>query len=746
MNLDSAKQTFAQEAAELLEAMEDALLSLEDSPDDAELLHQVFRAMHTIKGTAGVFGYEPIVRFTHTAETVLDDVRSGERALSAGLIAVLLECRDHTGHLVDAVLAATAPDDPDALSAELVARGEALIAQLRGDADNPGVPAPAAPPVSGSASAEAAVEKLAPRQGGDDYWVISLKFGPDALRNGMDPLSFLRYLRTLGEIVEIITISSAMPPLDQFDPESCYLGFRVFFASEADKQTIESVFEFAEDDCDIAILPPHSRQERYLALLEELPDDELGRIGEMLVKVGALTEREVAQALHAQATVAGEEEPPRPLGEILVEQQRVQEAVVAQALKKQEKAKDRVAQESRYIRVDAARLGHLINLVGELVINSAAVRVMVDRHGLDDMQDVVDNVDHLVEEIRDNALQLRMVQIGETFSRFRRVVRDVSKDLGKEIDLVLSGVETELDKTVVEKINDPLTHLVRNAVDHGIESPAEREARGKPPKGMISLNAFHDSGHVVIQVKDDGAGLDPQRIRAKAEAKGLIRPEQALSHEEILRLSFEPGLSTKDQASDLSGRGVGMDVVRKNIEALRGTVELESVPGRGTTVTIILPLTLAIIDGFLVGAGAERYVIPLAQVVECVEISHEDITRQGNHYINLRGDVLPFLRLHDFFAIEGPPAGRESLVVVRFGHTKAGLVVDSLLGELQTVIKPVGKIFEQLKGVAGATVLGTGDIALILDVPELANLAHARAGFQRPAAGDRGLMPAAVRN
>jgi len=402
--------------------------------------------------------------------------------------------------------------------------------------------------------------------------------------------------------------------------------------------------------------------------------------------------------------------------------------VIEHAVKTQETVRAKHQEENRIIRVDAQRLGHLIDLVGELVTSSAAIRVMVKRAGIDNMTEVVDGVDYLVSEIRDNALQLRMVAIGESLSRFRRVVRDVSQELGKSIELVITGGETELDKTVVEKITDPLTHLIRNAVDHGIELPAVRQAAGKSTTGTIHLNAYHDSGHIVIEINDDGAGLDTTRIRAKAEAKGLVKPEDVLTHDETLRLIFTPGLSTKDQATNLSGRGVGMDVVRRNIEALRGTVELESQLGIGTKITIILPLTLAIIEGFLVGAGRDQYVIPLSQVAECVEMNVIE-TRQhcGEHYINLRGEVLPFIRLTDLFenAEENRIASqRESLVVVRFGHHKMGLVVDTLLGELQTVIKPLGKLFERLRGVAGATILGTGDIALILDVAELAASSH----------------------
>ncbi|NEV64876.1 chemotaxis protein CheA [Thiorhodococcus minor] len=713
------REAFVQEVDELLEAMESALLSLEETPEDPELLHTLFRAMHTIKGTAGVFGFDPIVDFTHRVEGVVDGLRSGERALDEPLIAILLSCRDHTLALVQAVLEG---EDPSQVSADLLGRGQQLLDRLCpepvGDLTAPVASAP-----DGYGAAK--VEKLAGREAADDYWIISLGFGPDALRNGMDPLSFLRYLGSLGEIVDIATRTDRLPPLADFDPESCYLSFQIGFQSDADKATIEGVFQFAEDDCEIDILPPRSKIEEYLALLDDLPEAQVQRLGEILVKIGALTEKEVAQALAAQAA---DQASARPLGEILVGRHDIQRSIVEQALDKQEKSKSRVAQEGRYIRVDALRLGQLITQVGELVINTAAMRVAVQRRDTDDLQEVVERVEALVGDIRDNALQLRMVQIGETFSRFRRVVRDVSKELGKEIDLVVTGGETELDKTVVEKLNDPLTHLVRNAMDHGIETPQERLACGKPAKGTLQLNAYHDSGRILVEIRDDGAGLDPQRIRAKAEARGLVEPERNLTPQETFRLIFEPGLSTKDEASSLSGRGVGMDVVRRNIEALRGSIELDSQPGQGTKVSISLPLTLAIIDGFLVGAGGEQYVIPLAQVAECVEIGREQALTHGDrHHVNLRGEVLPYLRLKEFFGIRSGAARklRESLVVVRVGHAKVGLIVDELHGELQTVIKPLGRVFENLKGVAGATVLGTGDIALILDVQQLTALLQA---------------------
>ncbi len=739
MSIDDARQTFAQEANELLHEMEDALLSMEEAPEDEEYLNSVFRSMHTIKGAAGVFGFDSIVSFTHPVETVMDTVRNGERSVDSDLIAILLECKDHTAALVEHVL----NGEDETLPPELQATGEELLARLTGEAK-----------AAGTAVVVDTDDNLEKEEGGEassDNWVISLQFGADALRNGLDPLSFLRYLGTLGEIVEIITLTQDIPSGDKMDPESCYLGFRIAFHSDANKAAIEGVFEFAQDDCDIRILPPRSKQEHYLELLQELTELDDTRLGEMLVTIGALTERELEISLGEQyqskADVerrvaeegAGENElvESKPLGQILVERKVVGKPVVEKALKKQEANRERASQEAKYIRVDSEKLGQLINLVGELVISSAAMKVQVERHGLSDVEEVVSGVEHLVEEIRDNALQLRMVQIGDTFSRFRRVVRDVSKELGKEIELRITGGETELDKTVVEKINDPLTHLIRNALDHGIESPAAREEQGKPATGTVFLNAYHDSGHIVIQIRDDGAGLDPERIRAKAEAIGLVQPDQQLSRQDTFRLIFEAGLSTKQQASDLSGRGVGMDVVRRNIEALRGTVELDSELGEGTTVTIHLPLTLAIIDGFLVAAGDESYVIPLSMVAECVEMDESEwYINEDSSYVNLRGEVLPYLRLKEFFggaALEteqqdaSTEKERQSLVVVRFGRNKAGFVVDELFGELQTVIKPLGKVFQKLRGISGATVLGSGEVALILDVQELIKQAAVRA-------------------
>ena len=714
--LDAALTTFAQESEELLLDMEEGLLALETSPNDSETINRVFRAMHTIKGSSGLFGFNVIVAFTHEAETVLDHVRQGERDIDAELISILLDSKDHTAKLIAHCLEHN--DDP--LPEALVDVSNLLIERLSGR-----------PQTAIRASDQDDSRSIESEGGGeisvDDSWLISLDFHKDALRNGMDPLSFIRYLKTLGDIKEILTLAPQMPVGEAMDPESCYLHFKIAFHSEASKQAIENVFEFAADDCDIKILPPNSKVDVYLTLLESVDESQVQRLGEMLINIGALTPNDVQNALqHQMQENQQSDQPPKPLGKILVEQQVVQQPVVEQALKKQEQTKQKIAAEANYIRVDATKLGQLINLVGELVISSAAMNLIVERHGLTDAGDIAATMNSLVSSIRDAALELRMVQIGETFSRFRRVVRDVSNELGKDIELQISGGETELDKTVVEKINDPLTHLIRNSLDHGIESPEQRLAAGKPAKGTVQLNAYHESGHIVIQVADDGAGLNSDKIVAKAIANGVIRPDHGLSQQEIFNLIFAAGLSTKEQATNLSGRGVGMDVVKKNIEALRGSVGIDSIEGQGTTITIHLPLTLAIIDGFMVGAEQDRYIIPLNMVDECIEMDPEECEiDEVQHYINLRGQVLPYLRLGDYFNCHKSEIAkrRESVVVVKVGQAKAGFVVDELHGEHQTVIKPLGKVFENLKGITGATVLGDGNVALILDVQGLIHAA-----------------------
>jgi two-component system chemotaxis sensor kinase CheA len=702
MNLDVALQTFILESRELLDDMENALLAVEQAEQKEEMVNAIFRAAHTIKGSSGLFGLDHIVAFTHVVESVLDQVRAGKLPLAERLVALLLSCCDHLGQQVEIVAQGRTEAD-----AELLTRGEPLVAQLRGYLGTP--PAPKAMPVAVTGPDIDPVQRYKGNGVQADHWHISLRFGPEVLKNGMDPISFLRYLQTLGRIVGIATLCDALPEPEAMDPELCYLGFEIAFQSQADKATIENVFEFVRDDCTLRILPPHSLIDDYVNLIRQQSDD-MTRLGEMLVRCGTLTAQELDAALNAQSDT-----PAKPIGTILVEQGSVQPEVVEAALTKQKQAKEIGASESRSIRIEAEKLDQLINLVGELIIAGAGVKLIARRTQDAELQESTSKLSTLVEEVRDSALQLRMVKIGATFNRFQRVVHDVSRDIGKDIGLAIKGEDTELDKTVVEKIGDPLMHLVRNAIDHGIESAELRAACGKPARGNVTLEAYHESGAIVIAVSDDGGGLKRDKILAKATERGLVEAGQSLSDSEIYALIFEPGFSTAEQVTNLSGRGVGLDVVKRNITALRGQVSVSSQDGVGTTVTVRLPLTLAIIDGFLVEVGSSVFAIPLDMIEECVAYSAEP----GHDYTDLRGQVLPFIRLRQLFSVEGTPTRRENIVVLKHAGQKAGLVVDTLLGEFQTVIKPLGQVFNQVQCISGSTILGSGEVALILDVPAL---------------------------
>jgi len=718
--MDELRQAFVQESAEQLESMEDTLLLLERNPGDPEAINTLFRSAHTIKGAAGVTECDFIVAFTHILENVLDVLRDGDIQVSPDLIALLLQCKDHMGALL-AVVAA----DQAAPSEELDLQSGRLSARLKAY-----LPAKAGLPEVETADSQ--VESLGGGGGGRDCWHVSVRFGAEVMKHGMDPLSILRYLATLGEIAHIATLVDTLPPAADMDPEACYLGFEIDLRSGADKAAIERVFDFVRDECVLHILPPDARVEEYIRLIERLPEDTL-RLGEILVKSGALTDEELADGLAHQSILARAPAdtvaPPAmpPIGAILVDKQVVQKEIVEAAAAKQAQVGEKKALEAKLIRVQADKLDQLINLVGELVIAGASAALLAQKSRDAALYESTSTITRLVDEIRDSALCLRMVQIGETFNRFHRVVRDVSKEMGKDIELVITGAETELDKTVVEKISDPLMHLVRNAIDHGVEAKPLRLERGKPEKGTLRLNAFHESGSIVIQVGDDGGGLDKARILAKAVEKGLVPEGIEMAEQDIFKLIFEPGFSTAEQVTNLSGRGVGMDVVRRNIESLRGSVHIDSAPGLGTTIAIRLPLTLAIIDGFLTGVGDAAFVVPLDMVEECIELPAEAACRD---YLNLRGEVLPFVRLGERFGQGRSRRRRQSVVVVRYAGKRAGLVVDELMGEFQTVIKPLGPVFVELN-IAGSTILGTGEVALILDVPNLIAMARS-APQERP--------------
>ncbi|MEY4765851.1 MAG: hypothetical protein RI907_2524 [Pseudomonadota bacterium] len=675
----AAREGFLEEARDMLRQFEEGLLGLESEPDDPELLNSVFRAAHTIKGTAGLFGCDRVVAFTHEVETLLEAMRSGQVAISESAMALLLTSRDQMEALLGDVTSAQGDPALQARSAEL---GVALRAALgaRGEAE-----------AAANAVAATGANSLA------KVWRIFVRFGHDALRNGLDPLSFLRYMGGQGKVLSVRLLQEHVPELQALDAEDCHLGFEAFFEHEATRDEVMGIFEFLIDDCELHV-------------------DAVGVVEEAK---GASTAQAQTVAAAALVKEVAQEVVNAPAGEAVVADRRAADG------DRRKSSRDRRADETRFVRVQADKLDHLIDLVGELVIASSGAQLVAQQEGSAAFAEAALRIRSLVESARDGALALRMVPIGETFARFHRVVRDVSKLLGKQVELQITGADTELDKSMVEVIADPLMHLVRNSLDHGLETTEERVAAGKPEKGVIALHAYHEGGQVMIEVTDDGRGLNRQRIFNKAVERGLVQSDANLSDHEIDQLICAPGFSTADQITDISGRGVGMDVVKRSIEQLRGQMQIASAWGQGTTTQIRLPLTLAIIDGFLTSVGGTYYVLPMEIVSECIDLPPECLQepRKGVGYFNLRGEVLPFFDVSLLHQMHPDHTSRRSLVVARDGATRIGLIVDRLHGEYQTVIKPLSSLFRHLRAIAGSTILGSGDVALVLDVPALVRFA-----------------------
>ena len=636
---------FLEEARDLLKEAEDNLLRLEQGSDDAEVINALFRAVHTLKGSAGIFSLEPLVSLAHQLENQLMGVRDGQRQLTPPLVSLMLQCMDELNGMVESI------DPQHGTLAPHTPRQSELLLALGGAV---------------AESGEVVTERT-DDAGEINEWFLSIRFDNELLRNGFEPSSFLRYLDRLGRIESLQTLAWAVPDLHGLDAEACYLGYELTLRSAASREELLDVFALAEGFCTLRLQ----------------------------------MQEEAAEAGPAIASVETQTLAPAP-------------AVSAPSAANEPR---NGSNGSAMVKVAAHKLDELINLVGELVISTAGAHMQSLRSGSTACIESVQAVQQHVEQIRERALKLRMVEIGETFNRFHRVVRDVSQGLNKQIQLSLSGSETELDKTLTDRIADPLVHLVRNAIDHGIEPPEERRAAGKPEQGNLRLNACHDSGMIVLEVSDDGRGLNTERIREKAIARGMLDPDAQISEQDIHLLIFEPGFSTAEAVSNLSGRGVGMDVVRSAIDELRGIIEIESVPGQGCTFRIRLPLTLAIIDGFLVSVGGDHFVIPLDMVTECMDERADALDASG--HLSLRGKPLPSVDLGRHFGLRGDPKARRNIVVVSQGRQQAGLIVEHLLGELQTVIKPLGQMFQHLSGISGSTILGSGQVALILDIPSL---------------------------
>jgi len=686
---------FRQEAAELLGQLETTLLDLEAAPDDKGLVDQAFRSLHTLKGSGAMFGWEALAAFTHHVESAFQMVRDGKLAASHDLVSLTLASLDHLQTLLER------PHEADRV------RGDALLAAY---ADL--VAAAGHRPVGGiSPAASAGTARSAPVP--DQQRVFRIRWRParDMLACGGNPLLLLDELRALGPCT-VTPLADTVPPLEEIDPTGGYLGWDVMLTTTAPRTAIDDVFIFVATDSELAI--------------EEIPIDAGAvpspRLGEILIKRGDVAASDIEEELGHQ----------QRLGTLLVQSGKVSGDRVASALGEQkhlrEAAKAReTSGAGNTIRVPAERLDSLMDQVGELVIAQARLTQVAAAEGTPLLKSIVEDIERLAGELRDTTMSVRMLPIGTLFSRFRRVVHDLSRDLGKPVDLTMAGEETELDKTVIECLNDPMIHLIRNAMDHGIGTPEQRQAQGKTGAGRLHLSAVHSGAQVLITIEDDGKGLDRVAIRAKAEERGLLQPGQEVTDTELFGCIFLPGFSTAAAVTNLSGRGVGMDVVKKAIDGLRGTIEVESKPGQGTAITLKLPLTLAIIDGLLVRMADERYIVPLSAVEECVELTRaEDERSDGRSFLNIRGDIVAFVRLRRLFGVAGDTPAIQKVVIVAIGESRIGLVVDQVLGQHQTVIKSLSRLHDGLEGFSGATILGDGTVALILDVPHLVKFARER--------------------
>jgi len=690
MSTPDPTEVFRQEAQELLEQLEQALLDLESAPGNADLVNSAFRALHTLKGSGAMFGFDVAAKFAHSLENAFDLVRQGKVPASGALIGVTLTAKDHLRLLIEN------PEQADP------AEGQSILSALAGIITIPTADSPAAAPPP------AAAQPPATATGDSVTYRIGIRLADNVLEGGSNPLLLLDELRGLGDCT-VSALTETVPLFEMFEPGRCYIHWEAILTTTQPRSAIEDVFIFVLDNAELKI---------------EAIEPEHKRLGEILVERGVIAPAAVEAALAQQTR----------LGSLLVKDGAASEDVIAAALAEQrhlrtaaeEKAKAANAAASS-VRVPAERLDDLMDRVGELVIAQARLK----QHALSGedlhLKSIAEEMERLINELRGNTMGIRMVPIASLFSRFRRLVHDLSRDLGKDIVLTTDGEETELDKTVIERLNDPVVHLIRNSLDHGLESPEGRAAAGKPREGHVHLSATHSGGQVQIRIRDDGRGLALARIRAKAEANGIVAAGAKLSDAELCQIIFHPGFSTAAVVTSVSGRGVGMDVVKRTIDSLRGTVEIASNAGQGTEITLRLPLTLAIIDGLLVRVGRGCYVIPLPAIEECVELSDEDDHRSTDRsFLNIRDELLPFLRLRELFLIDEPIEPFQKVVVVASGDLRVGLVVDQVIGEHQTVIKSLSKLHANVPTFSGATILGDGTVALILDIAHLVEFGQQR--------------------
>ena len=665
---------YHEEVRELLTEIEACLMELEKQPDQEELLHTIFRGFHTIKGSGGMFGFQDVVDFTHEIENLFDRLRDGKLKVNRQIVDIALSAKDHIADLV------FSPETAD------METGKAILGTVR---------------------------QYTRTEGTEKTYRIRFAPGKDFYIRGAKVLPLLRELEQLGTTL-VFPHTEHIPAPDEMDPELCYCAWTILLTTSHAEQMVRDVFIFVEDYSEISIDLIDDAEQIDLAADYKM-------IGEILTEQGYIDRQTVE-------TIVREKE---RFGDIIVDRGMVSEEIVESALQEQQYIRQvrrqRQKQQTRTtIRVQSERLDSLVDLVEELVTMQSRLSQLTENNAdggqvpMEELLSVSEDMARLTNELHENTMDLRMVPLTETFNGFSRLVRDLSNELQKEIRLETRGSNTELDKNIIDLINDPLVHIIRNSIDHGIETPDERKKADKTPEGTITIEAEYSGPSVLIRVRDDGRGLDAAAIHRRAEKKGLIPQDAGLSEQELYRLIFTPGFSTKESATNISGRGVGMDVVKRNIEKLRGRVDISTETGRGTCVELTIPLTLSIIEGLFITVGKEQYVINLSSVEECLELTPDLLPESNwNEHLIFREKVIPFIDLRSHFHVEDEEPEHQDVIIVRSERDRVALIADSIKGQYQTVIKPLNTVLSSIREISGSTILGDGSIAFILDTRRL---------------------------
>ena len=679
----SLHEIFIQEAEENLVILENAIISIEQDPGDENTINEAFRAIHSIKGGAGLAGFSGIKDFTHLVEDLFEYIRSGELKVKPDHISLILESLDII-KLMIANIREEADSNQGIETAGTMEKIGQIIEALKKGTSMPGEGQNA--PAAGKTR---------------NLFYISLDFYPEIFATGIDPAMFISDLKKAGEILFIYTDRTGFPPEERFDPEKFYLKWQLFYSSEKTEKDLRDIFIFVADESQIQVVD-------LGAVAAQGQDPGEYRIqGRTIKDFESLAGSEV-KAPGEAATQVPVEDDRRKFG------------------RRSTDRKEPEAGASSFIRVQTEKLENIFNTVSELLISQARLSMLTEEYE-DEINDnfsaVSDSLKNITGILQEQITSLRMMSLSSTFDRFKRVVRDIATERGKQVQFIVSGQETELDKNMIEKLNDPLKHLVRNCIDHGIETEEERIRKGKSPQGQLTISASIESGKVVLEVKDDGAGIDQEKLLSKARERGIIKEDQALTEGEILNLIFHPGLSTAEKITDLSGRGVGMDVVKSSINELHGDIELKSQKDEGTSFRLHLPLTLAILDGMLVSVGMEKYILPTLSILEIFRPQKEHLkTISGRgEVVFFRGEYIPLLRVHRVLGVEHAIeyAVDAELIVVFSGGNKAALLVDTVLEQFQIVLKSLQRNFRKVEHISSATILGKGDVALILDIQSI---------------------------